>query len=138
MSDTPSKAPDQAAQPPHPAERPKMRRPNRLRGRNAPPAAPTARQAGFVPKLLAEILPAAERDALPVEVQELFVQGYNYGLEEYGDPERALHLGWAAVHRHFDQVGKTWVAKPAAAHAAAAPPHGDPDVAQRLRRLHNR
>jgi hypothetical protein len=129
MSETP-KTPEPA--------RPKMRRPNRLRGRNAPATAAPARHAGFVPKLLAEVLPASERDALPAEAQELFVQGYNYGLEEYGDPQRALHLGWAAVHRHFDQAGKAWVAKPAAAHDAAPAHHDASDVAERLRRRHNR
>ena len=133
MTDTPPKDPPAGAQP----VRPKMRRPNRLRGPDAPAAAAPARRAAFVPKLLVEILPAAERDAMPEEAQNLFVQGYNYGLEEYGDPERARHLGFAAVHRHFDQVGKTWVPKPEQ-HETPAPTHADADIAARLRRLHNR
>ncbi len=71
----------------------------------------------------------------------MFVQGYNYGLEEYGDPERALHLGWASVQRHFHQVGQHW--EPNAAephHEPPAPTHGDADadVVARLKRLHNR
>ena len=129
---------DHPANPPSAAQRPKMRRPNRLRGPDAPE--PIARQpSGFVPKLLGEILRREERDALPEAAQDLFVQAYNYGLEEYGDPRRALHLAWVAIQRHYDKVGATWVAKPAGP-VVPSGPHEDPiaSIADRLRKLHGR
>jgi len=118
----------------------KMRRPNRLRGPDAPAPAAKGRQTVFVPKLLAEILPQPQRDNLPEEAQQVFVQAYNYGLEEYNDPEHALHLGWAAVHRHYDKVGSKWVEKPvgSTAHADAHDESSTESVVERLRKLHHR
>jgi len=121
------------------AQRSKMRRPNRLRGPDAPAAAAKARPSTFVPKLLAEILPEAVRDRLPEEAQQLFVQAYNYGLEEYNDPEHAGHLGWAAVHRHYDKVGGKWVEKPPEAKPHATPHDESAEaVVERLKKLHHR
>jgi len=122
---------------PPPAGGPKVRKPNRLRG-PAAPKPPAPRHAAFVPKLLAEILPAGTRDTLPEEAQDLFVQGYNYGLEEYGDPERALHLGWAAVHRHFHKVGDRWVAQAPKQDELPQPNQSDDKIVERLRQLHHR
>jgi cation transport regulator ChaB len=129
MSDTPTSKP---------ATGRKMRRPNRLRGPGAAAAKP-ARRATFVPKLLSEVLPEAVRNALPEEARDLFLQGYNYALEEYGDHERALHLGWAAVGRHYHKVGTQWLPKPAEPHLQESTlPHANPDVVERLRQLHDR
>jgi len=137
--------PNNPATPPDPktpadaTPRAKMRRPNRLRGADAPAPAAKARQTAFVPKLLVEILPQPQRDNLPEEAQQLFVQAYNYGLEEYNDPEHALHLGWAAVHRHYDKVGRKWVEKSAAtAHPDAHDEASTESVVERLRQLHHR
>src|SRR5579863_8884433 len=77
----PEKPPRGVAMPNHPATPPdpnkpgeaaartKMRRPNRLRGPDAPAAAAKGRQAAFVPKLLFEILPQPQRDTLPEAAQ---------------------------------------------------------------------
>jgi cation transport regulator ChaB len=138
--------PNHPATPPDPnkpgeaAARTKMRRPNRLRGPDAPAGAAKGRQAAFVPKLLFEILSQPQRDTLPEAAQQLFVQAYNYGLEEYHDPEHALHLGWAAVHRHYDKVGSKWGEKPvaAAAHPDAHDESSTESVVERLRQLHHR
>jgi cation transport regulator ChaB len=132
MPDTPSKTPPAGG-----ASRPKMRKPNRLRGPDAPaPRLPG--RATFVPKLLVEVLPPAVRDDMPEEARDLFLQGYNYALEEYGDPERATHLGWAAVHRHFHRIGSAWVAQPAQPHDMPEPKSADDRIVAGLRRLHHR
>ncbi len=140
MADDPQDTPAQPTPPGATGSRPKMRRPNRLRGPDAPaPAAPKNKT--FVPKLIGEILTQTERDNLPEEAQAFLVQGYNYALEEYGDPARALHLGWAAVQRHFHKVGQHWEPLPEHAQSAppaAAPKPSDADIAERLKHLHHR
>lgn len=120
-----------------PATGRKMRRPSRVRGPDTPSVKPP-RHTTFVPKLLSEVLPEPERDLLPEDAQDLFLQGYNYGLEEYGDHERALHLGWASVSRHYHKVGTHWVPILAASHDPAELKPDAPDITERLRHLHNR
>ncbi len=97
--------------------------------------------ASFVPRLAAEILPKDLRASLPEEAQEYFVQGYNYALQEYGDEARAQHLGWAAVHRHYDLVDGHWHAKPPSdIDTKGETPHGvsGRSAVEQLRRLHRR
>jgi cation transport regulator ChaB len=100
-----------------------------------------ARPAGFVPRLAAEIVSGDLRASLPEKAQEYFVQGYNYALQEYGDEARAHHLGWAAVHRHYEVVDGRWHAKPPPGiEMTVESSHGvsGQSAVERLRRLHRR
>ena len=60
-------------------------------------------------------LPQSVRSHLPSHAQDIFRSAFNHALQSYGskDPARteeiAHRVAWAAVKKHYEKIGDTWV-----------------------------
>ena len=57
-----------------------------------------------------EDLPGSVRNHLPWHAQSIFREAFNHAFETHpGDEAVAFRIAWAAVKRHYEQVGDEWV-----------------------------